>query len=123
MITALIGEIESTGSNPLVVFAGDVGYGVSVPPSYFGRIPLSGKTRFHIHTTVRDDAIELFGFVTSSELRLFELLLTVRESVLKPHCSLSIKGSIPSFPRFDLPMSRFSPEFPDSASKMHSESS
>jgi Holliday junction DNA helicase RuvA len=76
MIAALIGTIEKQDSNPIVFFAGPVGYAVNVPPSYLGTLPTEEMT-FRIHTTVKEDAIDLYGFHTKEELKLFELLLTV----------------------------------------------
>ena len=44
----------------------------------------------HIHTSVADDAIRLFGFSTPEELRLFRLLLTVER--IGPKAALGILG-------------------------------
>lgn len=77
MIGALIGTAEPTAQNPITVFAGDVGYSVSVPPKYLGTLVSGERRHYHIHTAVRDDAIELYGFRTPEELKLFELLLSV----------------------------------------------
>lgn len=44
----------------------------------------------HIHTSVADDAIRLFGFATAEELRLFRLLLTVER--IGPKAALGILG-------------------------------
>jgi Holliday junction DNA helicase RuvA subunit len=77
MIGSLIGPVESTGTNPVTVFAGDVGYSVSVPPGYLPTAATTERRRFFVHTTVKDDAIELYGFATPEELKLFELLIGV----------------------------------------------
>ncbi|HZS14284.1 MAG TPA: Holliday junction branch migration protein RuvA [Candidatus Dormibacteraeota bacterium] len=44
----------------------------------------------HVHTSVADDAIRLFGFATPEELRLFRLLLTVER--IGPKAALGILG-------------------------------
>ena len=49
-----------------------------------------GHVVLHVHTSVADDAIRLFGFVTPEELRLFRLLLTVER--IGPKAALGILG-------------------------------
>jgi Holliday junction DNA helicase RuvA len=53
-----------------------VGYELLVPLSTFDALPDVGKTvSLLVHTAVREDAIQLFGFATSLEKELFHLLL------------------------------------------------
>ncbi|HEX3035458.1 MAG TPA: Holliday junction branch migration protein RuvA, partial [Thermodesulfobacteriota bacterium] len=55
-----------------------VGYGVTVPLSTYYRLPeLDTETQLKIHTHVREDGIELFGFLSEDEKKLFMLLLGV----------------------------------------------
>jgi Holliday junction DNA helicase RuvA len=77
MISALRGTVESNHSNPVTFFAGDVGYRVYVPLKFLSLGSVRKKITMFIHTSVRDDAIDLFGFSTSEELHLFEMLCTV----------------------------------------------
>jgi len=49
-----------------------------------------GDVLLHVHTSVADDAIRLFGFATPEELRLFRLLLTVER--IGPKAALGILG-------------------------------
>jgi Holliday junction DNA helicase RuvA len=55
-----------------------VGYSVSVPgsPSYLSVLP-GQTTELYIHTHVREDALDLFGFTTRTEKEIFLTLLTV----------------------------------------------
>jgi len=77
MIGALKGMIHTIKKNPIVFFAGDVGYAVSITDRLAHTIEPDKKTLLFIHTHVRDDALDLFGFSSQEELILFELLLTV----------------------------------------------
>lgn len=77
MIGALRGTVLSIKKNPIVFFAGDVGYAVSITDKLAKTLAVGKKTLLLVHTHVREDAIELFGFRTQEELALFELLLTV----------------------------------------------
>jgi len=77
MIGALIGTASTITKNPIIFFAGDVGYAVSITDALAKTITPNTKTFLFIHTHVREDAFDLFGFSTQEELSLFELLLTV----------------------------------------------
>ncbi|MCY3969350.1 MAG: Holliday junction branch migration protein RuvA [Acidobacteria bacterium] len=80
MIGYLRGRRQSLGPELLVLDVGGVGYSVRIPLStYFELDKLEGGAEFglHIHTHVRADAIELFGFWTEAERTLFEHCLGV----------------------------------------------
>jgi Holliday junction DNA helicase RuvA len=75
----------------LVIVTGGVGYKVSVTPSTVERATHSrDHLRLLVHTAVRDDAIDLYGFAEETELELFELLLTV--SGIGPKTALGVIG-------------------------------
>lgn len=77
MIGALIGTVQTIKKNPILFFAGDVGYAVSITDTLAKTLTPDKKTFLFIHTHVREDAFDLFGFISQEELSLFELLLTV----------------------------------------------
>lgn len=77
MIAALIGEVFRVHKNSIILLTGGVGYAVYVPENLLAKHKIGDKISLFIHTHVRDDAIELFGFGKDEELELFELLLTV----------------------------------------------
>ncbi|OGG31570.1 Holliday junction DNA helicase RuvA [Candidatus Gottesmanbacteria bacterium RIFCSPLOWO2_01_FULL_46_9] len=77
MIGRLTGIIDGHTKNPLIIDVGGVGYVVSVPKRYLASIQPGTTHTLHIHTHVRDDAIDLYGFAAPAELTLFNLLLTV----------------------------------------------
>jgi holliday junction DNA helicase RuvA len=54
-----------------------VGYVVRVPETAASRLPAGGPVQLFIHTAVREDAIDLYGFPTESELAFFKLLTSV----------------------------------------------
>jgi len=88
MIGALRGTVFQTTTNPIIVFAGDVGYAVHVPDRCMSSLSPQSTTFLYIHTHVRDDALELFGFLTPQELRMFTFLLSV--SGIGPKTALNI---------------------------------
>ena len=78
MIGHLRGPILEKEPPTLIVEAGGVGYTVDAPLSTFYHLPAVGEeVSLRIHTVVRDDAIQLFGFLTRDEQRLFTALLRV----------------------------------------------
>jgi Holliday junction DNA helicase RuvA len=78
MIGHLEGKLRHKAPDHIVVDVHGVGYVVQVPLSTFYDLPPPGQTvSLHIHTHVRDDAIQLFGFRTASEREMFLYLVTV----------------------------------------------
>ncbi len=78
MIAHLRGTLLEKHPNQAVVEAGGVGYDVAIPVSTYSALPEPGQeVRLRIHTHVREDAIQLFGFSTGEEKMLFEKLISV----------------------------------------------
>ena len=78
MISLLRGIIAEKSIGKIVIDVHGVGYGVTVPLSTYYRLPEAGsETELKIYTHVKDDGIELVGFLTEDEKRIFTLLLGV----------------------------------------------
>jgi Holliday junction DNA helicase RuvA len=78
MIAALTGTLADKQPNRLTVAVQGVGYEVMVPLSTFYQLPdVGAPVSLHIHTHVREDAIQLHGFLSKSEKDCFLLLLGV----------------------------------------------
>jgi len=78
MIALLRGTLLEKHPNQLIVEAGGVGYDVLIPISTYSALPEVGsEVRLRIHTHVREDALSLFGFLTSEEKTIFEKLISV----------------------------------------------
>jgi Holliday junction DNA helicase RuvA len=78
MIALLTGTLAVKAPTHLVVETGGVGYQVQVPLSTFYAIPEIGQqVRLHIHTHLREDALQLYGFATPEEKDLFLILIGV----------------------------------------------
>ena len=78
MIAHLKGTILEKHPNQVVLDAGGVGYDVQIPVSTYTALPDAGAAfALRIHTHVREDAIQLFGFATSEEKTVFERLISV----------------------------------------------
>jgi Holliday junction DNA helicase RuvA len=92
VIARLRGRIAARSGHGLVVDVNGVGYLVHATPSV-QRLG-DGEITVEIHTVVREDALQLYGFATGEERELFELLLGVNG--VGPKVALSIvSGSTP----------------------------
>lgn len=88
MIGALRGIPDAPITNPLLLMVGGVGYRVAVAQQSLKSIHRDEPVTLYTHTHVREDALDLYGFLTKEELALFELLLSV--SGIGPKTSLAI---------------------------------
>lgn len=77
MIGQLRGRLAEKRPNQLLVDVGGVGYLVQVPLSTYASVgELHAEVTLLIHTHVREDALALYGFVSSREKHFFEMLLS-----------------------------------------------
>src|SRR2546430_17349626 len=78
MIAFLRGTLLEKHPNQVIVDTGGVGYDVQIPVSTFSALPEAGsEVRLRIYTHVREDALSLYGFLTSEEKVVFEKLISV----------------------------------------------
>jgi Holliday junction DNA helicase RuvA len=93
MIALISGKIVYKGISHVVIDAHGVGYRIFIPLTTFYELPDAGQIiTLHVHTHVKQDAINLFGFYTVQERDLFQLMLTV--SGIGPKMSLNILSGI-----------------------------
>ena len=93
MIARLRGRIAGRAGQALVVDVSGVGYLVHATPTVH-RLG-DGEITVEVHTVVREDALQLFGFASTDERELFELLLGVNG--IGPKVALAIvSGSTPA---------------------------
>ncbi len=93
MIAALTGLLASKAPTHITVDVQGVGYEVQIPLStYYGLPDLNQTTSLRIHTHLREDAIQLYGFLTSQEKGAFVLLTGI--SGIGPKLALSILSAL-----------------------------
>lgn len=79
MIGKLTGTVDSVGPDWVILDVGGVGYVVYCSAKTLGRLPKAGEVaRLSIETHVREDRIQLFGFLADLEREWFRLLNTVQ---------------------------------------------
>ncbi len=93
MIAHISGRILKIGPTHTVIDVGGVGYKVFVPVSTLSGIGSIGDVvSLHIFTSVKEDAIELYGFQEELEEQTFELLISV--SGVGPKTALGMLSSM-----------------------------
>jgi Holliday junction DNA helicase RuvA len=95
MIAKISGNLAHKAPGEVIVDVGGVGYHVFVSLGVFYRLPEVGRAvSLHIHTHVREDALQLFGFLEQGEKQLFLLLNGV--AGIGPKLAINILSGIPS---------------------------
>ena len=93
MIALISGKIVYKGISHVIVDVQGVGYRVFIPLTTFYELPESGQPiTLHVHTSVKQDAINLFGFYTDQERDIFQLMISV--SGIGPKVAMNILSGI-----------------------------
>ncbi len=93
MIGSLRGRLLSKKPDNILVEACGVGYHVHVPLTLLSEMPREGEEIFlHVHTHVRDDALQLYGFGAEEEKRIFTTLLGI--SGIGPKMALNVLSGL-----------------------------
>lgn len=88
MIGHIVGKVLAIRDSHLIVSTGGVGYKIAALRETLLRASVDSDAAFWTYLAVREDVLDLYGFRDESELRLFELLLTV--SGIGPKSALGI---------------------------------
>src|SRR3972149_10907603 len=93
MIALISGLLKYKSPNYVVVDVHGVGYRLVVPLTTFYELPDAGQSvALNVHTHVKQDGINLFGFYTSEERDIFQLLLAV--TGIGPKLAINILSGI-----------------------------
>ncbi len=93
MIASITGRLTRKASDYLIVDVSGVGYQVQVPLSTYYNIPDNGgDVCLQIHTHLREDSLNLFGFLTQAEKDAFLQLMSV--SGIGPKLALAVLSSM-----------------------------
>jgi Holliday junction DNA helicase RuvA len=93
MIGMVEGELVKKDPGRALVMAGGIGYRVNIPSSTFENMGEVGqRVRLHTHLHVREDQLELFGFMTEEERDVFTVLISV--SGVGPRLALSVLSAL-----------------------------
>jgi Holliday junction DNA helicase RuvA len=93
MIARISGLLIYKSISHVIVDAHGIGYRIFVPLTTFYELPDSSQPiTLHIHTHVKEDAINLFGFNSCEEKRVFQLMISV--SGIGPKLAMNILSGI-----------------------------
>ena len=82
------GVVAETGPNLAVIDCGGVGYACATTNYTLSQLKKGERAKLYTYMNVREDAVDLFGFSSQSELHSFKLLLGV--SGVGPKAALAI---------------------------------
>lgn len=78
MISYVRGEIVSFEDEKVIIDVGGIGYGIYMPAQSMGRLPMVGnEVKLHTYFSVKEDSMQLYGFLTKDELDVFKLVIGV----------------------------------------------
>lgn len=77
MLYYVSGEVAILEPGLAVIDCGGVGYGCRITSYTAAQLKLGQKTRLYITESIREDAFDLYGFISREEQRCYELLTTV----------------------------------------------
>src|SRR5688500_10956676 len=93
MIASLTGRLAFKSPSQITLDVQGVGYEVFIPLSTFYSLPdINESTSLRVHTHLREDAIQLFGFLTATEKGAFILLTGI--SGIGPKLALSVLSTL-----------------------------
>ena len=93
MISYIRGELVSFEKEKIIVDVNGIGYGIFMPETSMGMLPQCGsEVKIHTYLNIREDAMQLFGFLTKDDLNIFKMLIGV--SGIGPKGGLAILSKL-----------------------------
>lgn len=78
MIAYIKGELIEVGEDYVILESGNIGYRIFISAQTASELPAPGaELKIHTYFNVREDAMQLYGFLTKDDLAVFKLLLNV----------------------------------------------
>ena len=93
MISYIKGELVEVTENAIVLDHGGMGFSIMMPASILAKLPQIGsELKVHTYLYVKEDILDLYGFLTKDDLKIFKLLITVNG--IGPKGALAILSAI-----------------------------
>lgn len=78
MISYIRGEVAAFEEEKVIVEVNGIGYGIYMPAQSMGRLPMVGsEVKLHTYFQVKEDSMQLYGFLSKDELEVFKLVIGV----------------------------------------------
>lgn len=93
MIASVKGKLEGVTADSVIIDVNGMGVEVIVPNNVIGRLPKQDEAiKLHTYLHIREDAMQLFGFLDKEDLDFFKLLITVNG--IGPKAAIAILSSM-----------------------------
>ena len=93
MIGYIRGILEEADEQSVMIDNHGIGYRIFVPSSAFsGALPIGKEVKIYTYLSVKEDAMQLYGFLTRDDLRMFRMLLGVNG--IGPKAGLGILSAL-----------------------------
>jgi Holliday junction DNA helicase RuvA len=93
MYAYIKGEIVDITQDNLVLECNNIGYNIRIPYSVAQKLPRVGETvKIYTYTSVKEDAFNLFGFLSKDDLEVYKMLIAVNG--IGPKGALSILSAM-----------------------------
>lgn len=93
MISYIKGFVESVEGDRIIIENNEIGYNIFMPQASLEMIGVGEKLKIYTYFSVREDAMQLYGFLSKDELELFKKLINV--SGVGPKGGLAIISACP----------------------------
>ena len=90
MFAYIRGTVAALESDSVILDHQGIGYRIYVPSAVLAELSVGEERKLHTYFAVREDAMQLYGFLTADDLELFRLLIGV--SGIGPKGALGILG-------------------------------
>ena len=78
MISYVKGRLTEIDENTIVIETAGIGYNIQVPGSVLSQLPSMGsEVKIYTYLYIREDAMNLYGFMSRDDLKVFKLLIGV----------------------------------------------
>ncbi len=95
MISSVKGKLEDVTSESVIIDVNGLGVEAIVPATVINRLPkIDENVRLYTYLHVREDAMQLYGFLEKEDLDFFKLLITVNG--IGPKAAIAVLSSMPA---------------------------
>lgn len=95
MIASVKGKLEGVTAESVIIDVNGLGVEAIVPTTVINRLPkIDENVRLYTYLHVREDAMQLYGFLEKEDLDFFKLLITVNG--IGPKAAIAILSSMPT---------------------------
>lgn len=95
MIASIKGRVEGVTSESVIIDVNGLGVEAIVPATVINRLPkIDENVRLYTYLHVREDAMQLYGFLEKEDLDFFKLLITVNG--IGPKAAIAVLSSMPA---------------------------